>query len=171
MQAEAASAVRAIAWPTLGATADVAVESHWRIRYNEAIHPSAAALRALLDDLARGQTLQAVIDAFIASPTQELALLHRQIRGHARCAPEIRWQLRYRCLLRLRHLHALNDSCDNRSNHHDAYLLALASEAGLTHRMLATPAGRAAFRATETNERHLGCSAADQDPLRGNGWH
>ena len=28
-------------------------ESHWRIRYNEAIHPSAAALQALLDDLVR----------------------------------------------------------------------------------------------------------------------
>ena len=49
----------------------------------------------------------------------------------------------------------LNDSCDNRSNHHDAYLLALASEAGLTPSDIGNPGWPRCFPGHETNERHL----------------
>ena len=46
----------------------------------------------------------------------------------------------------------LNDSCDNRSNHHDAYLLALASEAGLTPSDIGNP-GLAALLSGPRNQR------------------
>ena len=49
----------------------------------------------------------------------------------------------------------LGDYCDNRSNHHDAYLLALAKEAGLTSLDIRNHGWPRCFPSHETNERHL----------------
>ena len=132
-------------------------ENHWRIRYNEAIHPSAAALQGLLDDLAVGQTPQAVIDTFVQAPStpkdwRYYIAKYEVMRGasldfagnyvlgpgpgYAICMP-------------------LSDSCDNRSNHHDAYLLALANEAGLPTSDIGNHGWPRCFPGHETNERHL----------------
>lgn len=132
-------------------------ENHWRIRYNEAMHPSAAALQALLDDLALGKTPQAVIDTFLQAPStlkdwRYYIAKYEAMRGasldfagnyilgpgpgYAICMP-------------------LGDSCDNRSNHHDAYLLALAKEAGLTSLDIRNHGWPRCFPGHETNERHL----------------
>jgi hypothetical protein len=132
-------------------------ENHWRIRYNEAIHPSSAALQSLLDDLASGQTPQAVIDTFVQAPStpkdwRYYIAKYEVMRGasldfagnfilgpgsgYAICMP-------------------LSDSCDNRSNHHDAYLLALANKAGLTPSGIGNHGWPRCFPGHETNERHL----------------
>jgi len=132
-------------------------ENHWRIRYNEAIHPSATALQGLLDDMAFGQTPQAVIDTFVQAPSTpkdwRYYLAKYEVmrgasldfagnyvlgpgQGYAICMP-------------------LSDSCDNRSNHHDAYLLALASEAGLPPSDIRNHGWPRCFPGHETNERHL----------------
>ena len=50
----------------------------------------------------------------------------------------------------------LSDSCDNRSNHHDAYLLALASAAGLEPDCIGNSGSwPRCFPGDETKERHL----------------
>lgn len=132
-------------------------EDHWRIRYNEPRHPSGAALMGLLDDMAAGLSPQAVIDAFTNAPdtakdwryylaryevmrSQQLEYAGNYVLapdpGYAMCIP-------------------LSDSCDNRSNHHDAYLLALANAAAVAPADIANPGWPRCFPGYETNERHL----------------
>ena len=133
-------------------------EDHWRIRYNEPSHPSGAALMGLLDDMADGLSPQTVIDAFTNAPgtakdwryyfARYEAMRGQQLEcagnyvlasdpGYAMCIP-------------------LSDSCDNRSNHHDAYLLALASAAGLEPDRIGNPGSwPRCFPGDETKERHL----------------
>ena len=132
-------------------------EDHWRIRYNEPTHPSTAALMALLDDMAAGHSPQAVIDAFVADPAtpkdwRYYLAKYDAMRGeHLSCAgsyviaPEPGYAL---CI-------PLSDSCDNRSNHHDAYLLALAQAAALAPQHIANPGWPRCFPGSETNERYL----------------
>ena len=48
-----------------------------------------------------------------------------------------------------------SDSCDNRSNHHDPYLLALANEAGLETQHIGNHGWPRCFPGYETEVRHL----------------
>ena len=132
-------------------------EDHWRIRYNEPIHPSSTALMGLLDDMAAGHTPQAVIDAFVHDPAtvkdwryylvkyDAMRSEHLNCAGSYVIAPEPGYAL---CI-------PLSDSCDNRSNHHDAYLLALAQVAALAPQHIANPSWPRCFPGSEANERHL----------------
>lgn len=132
-------------------------EDHWRIRYNEPIHPSSAALMGLLDAMASGQSLQMIIDAFIAAPDtakdwRYYIAKYEVMRGGALefagtyvLAPSTGYGI---CMPK-------TDSCDNRSNHHDAYLLALATSAGLQSTHIGNQDWPRCFPGHETNARHL----------------
>ena len=132
-------------------------ETHLRIRYNEPAHPSTAALMNLLDDWAAEQPLQAVIESFVEDPCTpkdwryylaKYAVMrgeHQECAGNYVLAPYPGYAI---CI-------PLSDSCDNRSNHHDAYLLALSSTAALTQADIGNPGWPRCFPGHETNERHL----------------
>lgn len=132
-------------------------EDHWRIRYNEPTHPSAAALMGLLDDMATGQSPQTVIDTFVAPPGtardwryyiakyEVMRGEHLEFAGSYVLAPNPGYAI---CMPK-------SDSCDNRSNHHDAYLLALANTAGLAPQHIGNHGWPRCFPGHETNERHL----------------
>ena len=129
-------------------------EDHWRIRYNEPSHPSGAALMGLLDDMAAGHSPQAVIDAFLANPGtakdwRYYIAQYEVMRGaHLECAgtyvlaPHPGYAI---CMPK-------SDSCDNRSYHHDGYLLAVAHLAGITP---ANPGWPRCFPGEETEVRSL----------------
>ena len=129
-------------------------EDHWRIRYNEPSHPSGAALMGLLDDMAAGHSPQAVIDAFLASPGtakdwryyiarhEVMRGAHLEFAGTYVLAPHPGYAI---CMPK-------SDSCDNRSYHHDGYLLALAHLAGITP---ANPSWPRCFPGEETEIRYL----------------
>jgi hypothetical protein len=116
-------------------------EDHWRIRYNEPTHPSSVALMGLLDDMAAGQSPQSVVNTFLAAPDtpkdwryylakyEAMRGENLEFAGNYVLAPDPGYAI---CMPK-------SDSCDNRSNHHDAYLLALVR------------AGHAAFLATKQN--------------------
>lgn len=132
-------------------------EDHWRIRYNEPTHPSSAALMGLLDDMAAGQSPQTVIDTFLAAPSTtkdwryyiakyEVMRGERlEFAGNYVLAPHPGYGV---CMPK-------SDSCDNRSNHHDAYLLALASRAGLEPQHIGNQGWPRCFPGYETEARHL----------------
>lgn len=130
---------------------------HWRTRFNEPLHPSSAALMALLDDMAMGKSPRTVVDQFISDTTTPMDWRYYLAKyavmrserldftgnyvlgpgpGYAICIP-------------------LTDSCDNRSNHHDAYLLALAKEAGIPLARIGNEGWPRCFPGYETAERHL----------------
>ena len=129
-------------------------EDHWRIRYNEPSHPSGAALMGLLDDMAAGHSPQAVIDAFLANPGtakdwryyiaqyEVMRGAHLEFAGTYVLAPHPGYAI---CMPK-------SDSCDNRSYHHDGYLLALAHLAGITP---ANPSWPRCFPGEETEIRYL----------------
>lgn len=129
-------------------------EDHWRIRYNEPSHPSGAALMGLLDDMAAGHSPQAVIDAFLANPGtakdwryyiaqyEVMRGAHLEFAGTYVLAPHPGYAI---CMPK-------SDSCDNRSYHHDGYLLALAHLAGITP---ANPGWPRCFPGEETEVRYL----------------
>ena len=129
-------------------------EDHWRIRYNEPSHPSGAALMGLLDDMAAGHSPQAVIDAFLANPGtakdwryyiaqyEVMRGAHLEFAGTYVLAPHPGYAI---CMPK-------SDSCDNRSYHHDGYLLAVAHLAGITP---ANPGWPRCFPGEETEVRSL----------------
>lgn len=132
-------------------------ENHWRIRYNEPTHPSSAELMRLLDDMAAGQSPQTVIDTFVATPStvkdwryyiakyEIMRGEHLEFAGSYVVAPGPGYAI---CMPK-------SDSCDNRSNHHDAYLLALVNTAGLAPQHIGNQGWPRCFPGHETNERHL----------------
>lgn len=132
-------------------------EDHWRIRKNEPTHPSSAALMGLLDDMAAGQSLQTVINAFTAAPGatkdwrhyiakyEVMRGEHLEFAGSYVLAPDPGYAI---CMPK-------SDSCDNRSNHYDAYLLTLVSTAGLDLQNIGNDGWPRCFPGHETNERHL----------------
>lgn len=132
-------------------------ENHWRIRYNEPTHPSSAALMDLLDEMAAGQTPKTVIEAFLAKNDtvknwryyivkyEMMRGEHLEFAGSYVLAPDQGYAI---CMLK-------SDSCDNRSTHHDAYLLALVNTAGLTPQHIGNPNWPRCFPGHETNKRHL----------------
>lgn len=132
-------------------------EDHWRIRYNEPTHPSSAALMGLLDDMAAGQSPQTVIDTFLASSStskdwryyiakyEVMRGEQLEFAGNYILAPHPGYGV---CMPK-------SDSCDNRSNHHDAYLLALADAAGLEPQYIGNHGWPRCFPGYETEARHL----------------
>lgn len=130
-------------------------EDHWRIRYNEQTHPSSAALMGLLDDMASGQLPQTVIDTFLVNSATkdwhyyiakyEVMRDQGEFAGNYVIAPGHGYAI---CMLK-------SDSCDNRSNHHDAYLLALANAAGLEPQHIGNHGWPRSFPGYETEVRYL----------------
>lgn len=132
-------------------------EDYWRIRYNEPTHPSSAALMDLLDDMAAGQSPQTVIDTFLASSSaskdwryyiakyEVMRGEQLEFAGNYILAPHPRYGV---CMPK-------NDSCDNRSNHHDAYLLALANCAGLAPQHIGNQGWPRCFPGYEAEARYL----------------
>lgn len=132
-------------------------EDHWRARNNEHPHPSSVALMALLDDMASGNSAQTVVEQFTNSPSTPKdwryylakypAMRSAQLEfagnyviadgaGYAICIPK-------------------SDSCDGRSFHHDAYLLALVQEAGIAPEHIDNEGWPRCFPGDQTEERHL----------------
>jgi hypothetical protein len=132
-------------------------EDHWRIRHNEPFHPSKAALMELLDDMAAGFMPQTVIDTFLADPStpkdwRYYVAKYECMRGESLdfagyyvLSPYPGYAM---CMLK-------SDSCDNRSNHHDAYLLALANAAELEQHHIGNIGWPRCFPGYETEERYL----------------
>ena len=131
-------------------------EDHWRARRSEPAHPSATALQALLDGMATGESSQSIVDVFLANPntpkdwryymTKYPAMRgeHLKFAGTYVLAPDPGYAI---CMLK-------TDSCDNRSNHHDAYLLALVEKAAITPEYINEGWPRC-FPGYETEARHL----------------
>ena len=129
-------------------------EDYWRVRYNEPSHPSSAALMNLLDDMVPGCSPQTVIDAFsnalgTAKDWRYYIAKYEVMRGEGLkfsgsyvLAPHSGYAI---CI-------PPDDSCDNRSKHHDGYLLALAKLANITP---ANPGWPRCFPGYEDNARYL----------------
>ena len=132
-------------------------EDHLRARNNEHPHPSSIALMALLDDMASGNSVKTVVGEFTNSPctpkdwryylAKYAAMRSTQLEfagnyviadgaGYAICIPK-------------------SDSCDGRSFHHDAYLLALVQEAGIAPGHINNEGWPRCFPGDQTEERLL----------------
>lgn len=133
-------------------------EDHLRARYNEDTHPSSTALMALLDEMASGSSVETVVNQFIRSPntrkdwryylasyacmrSSELEFagnfaITDSPGGYAICIPK-------------------TDSCDGRSYHYDAYLLALVHEAGIKIEHIGNENWPRCFPGDESQKRHL----------------
>lgn len=131
-------------------------EDHLRIRYNEPTHPTSTALMGLLDDMASGQSAQTVIDTFLADTgtpkdwsyyiaKYEAMREHREFAGSYVMAPGPGYAI---CMPK-------SDSCDSRSNHHDAYLLALVTTAAISAERIGNDGWPRCFPGYETEERRL----------------
>ena len=132
-------------------------EDHLRIRYNEPVHPSSIPLMNLLDNLAAGHTPQTVIDTFLAYPEtvkdwryyiakyEAMRGAHLDFAGTYVLSPYPGYAI---CMPK-------SDSCDNRSNHHDAYLLALVQVAGVEPDHIGNDGWPRCFPGYETEERSL----------------
>ena len=132
-------------------------EDHWRARNNEHPHPSSIALMALLDDMARGNTAQTVIEQFISSPSTPKDWRYYLAKYAATRSTELEFTGNYAiaegpgyaiCMPK-------SDSCDGRSFHHDAYLLALVQEAGIASEHIDNEGWPRCFPGDQTEERHL----------------
>ena len=111
----------------------------------------------LLDNLAAGHTPQTVIDTFLASPEtvkdwryyiakyEAMRGEHLDFAGTYVLSPYPGYAL---CMPK-------SDSCDNRSNHHDAYLLALVQVAGVEPDHIGNDGWPRCFPGYETEERSL----------------
>lgn len=130
---------------------------HLRIRYNEPTHPSSTALMGLLDDMVAGQLPQTVIETFLAAPAttkdwryyiakyEVMRGNHLEFAGSYVLGPGPGYAI---CMPK-------TDSCDNRSNHHDAYLLALVEAATLAPERIGNDGWPRCFPGYETEERYL----------------
>lgn len=130
---------------------------HLRARYNEHPHPSSAALNKLLDHMTEGAPPQAIADAFLDEPTtpkdwryyitkyEAMRGEHLEFQGYYVLAPEPGYAI---CMPK-------SDSCDNRSNHHDAYLLALVNAAAVELGCIGNDGWPRCFPGYETNVRQL----------------
>jgi len=130
---------------------------HWRVRYNERPHPSSAALMCLLDDMGSGLSPKCIVDTFLAGAItakdwryylvkyEVMRGENLEFAGSYVLAPDRGYAI---CML-------LSDSCDNRSNHHDAYLLALVDASALAPERIGNDGWPRCFPGYETEERHL----------------
>lgn len=132
-------------------------EDYLRIRHNEPTHPGSAALMSLLDEMAAGESPQSVVKTFLENintlkdwryyiAKYEIMRGERlDFSGNYVLAPGPGYAI---CMPK-------RDSCDNRSNHHDAYLMALAEAAEIAPERIANDGWPRCFPGYETEERHL----------------
>lgn len=133
-------------------------EDHWRTRSIEkGVNPSTAALQAVLDDMVIGKSPKSIVDDFLAAPdtpkdwryyvTKYEAMRgeHLEFAGCYVLAPYPGYAI---CIPK-------SDSCDNRSNHHDAFLLALVKEAGIAPARIGNDGWPRCFPGYETEMRYL----------------
>lgn len=129
-------------------------ENHWRARRGEVPHASAAALASLLDDMTKGSSLKDVIGAFLNAPSTLKDWRYYMVKyeamrtGDSGChvvAPYPEYSI---CMLK-------GDSCDNRSYHSDAYLLAAVTVAQISSTQLANSGWPRCFPGYETESRYL----------------
>lgn len=131
-------------------------ENHWRARSNEKTHPSTKALMDLLDTMAGNNSLQDVVNAFTDNETKK-DWRYYLAKYPAMRSTELEFEGKYVisggagysiCIPK-------TDSCDGRSYHHDAYLLALVQEAGITTEDIGNEGWPRCFPGDQTEERHL----------------
>lgn len=132
-------------------------EDYLRARYNEHSHPSSAALMSLLDDMAAGLSPKSVVDEYLSAPStpkdwRYYIIKYEVMRGEVLefagsyvLAPDPGYAI---CMPK-------NDSCDNRSSHHDAFLLALVKSSGIVQERIGNDGWPRCFPGYETEERHL----------------
>lgn len=129
-------------------------ENHWRARRGEVPHSSAAALAAVLNDMTMGLSLEDVIGAYLNTPTTPKDWRYYMVKyeamrtGDSGChvvAPYPGYSI---CMLK-------GDSCDNRSYHSDAYLLAAVTVAQISLTVIANSGWPRCFPGYETENRYL----------------
>ena len=129
-------------------------ENHWRARRGEVPHSSAGALAALLDDMTMGSSLKDVIGAYLNAPSTPKDWRYYMVKyeamraGDSGCyviAPYPGYSI---CMLK-------GDSCDNRSYHSDAYLLAAVTVAQISQTQIANSGWPRCFPGYETESRSL----------------
>jgi len=132
-------------------------EDHWRQRFNEPTHPSSMALMALLDDMTAKKSPSDVIDAFLNDPNTKKDWRYYLAKYEVMRGESLEFSGTYFvasgpgygvCMPK-------TDSCDDRSNHHDAYLLALVQESKLVPDRIENSGWPRCFPGYETNERWL----------------
>ena len=131
-------------------------ENLFRARKGERPHPSSTSLMALLDGMATGKSPQSIIDVFLIDPDTPkdwryymakypaMRGKHLEFAGTYVLAPSPGYAI---CMLK-------TDSCDNRSNHHDAYLLALV-KAAIEPEHIDNKDWPRCFPGYETEARHM----------------
>ena len=132
-------------------------KDHWRARFNEHPHPSSIALMALLDDMASGKTAQTVVEEFINAPATPKNWRYYLAKYHAMRSPQLEFTGNYVIATGTGYAMCIpkTDSCDSRSYHHDAYLLALVQEAGIAPEHIGNDGWPRCFPGDQTEERHL----------------
>lgn len=132
-------------------------EDHWRARYNEHPHPSTVALMALLDDMASGKTAQTVVEEFINDPATPKNWRYYLAKYSAMRSPQLEFAGNYVIAAGAGYAMCIpkSDSCDSRSYHHDAYLLALAQEADIAPEHIGNEGWPRCFPGDQTEERYL----------------
>lgn len=132
-------------------------EDHWRARNSEHPHPSSVALMTLLDDMASGNSAQTVIDRFTNSPNTPKDWRYYLAKYEAMRSTQLEFAGNYAiadgpgyaiCIPK-------TDSCDGRSYHHDAYLLALVHEADIEIEHVGNEGWPRCFPGDQSEERHL----------------
>lgn len=128
-------------------------ENHWRAR-GEVPHCSAGAMAALLDNMTMGSSLKDVIVAYLNAPSTPKDWRYYMVKykamrardsGRYVIAPYPGYSI---CMLK-------GDSCDNRSYHSDAYLLAAVTVAQISQTQIANSGWPRCFPGYETESRSL----------------
>lgn len=132
-------------------------ENHWRARFNEHPHPSSIALMTLLDEMASGKSPQMVVEQFIDHPGTPKNWRYYLAKYNAMRSDALEFDGKYAisegagysiCIPK-------TDSCDGRSYHHDAYLLALVQEAAIESEYIENEGWPRCFPGDQTEARHL----------------
>lgn len=148
-------------------------EDHWRARYNEHPHPSSVALMALLDDMANNKSAQAVVDQFTSNPNTPKDWSYYLAKYEAMRSPDLEFTGNYVIADGAGYAICIpkSDSCDGRSYHHDAYLLALVHESGIAPTHIDNEGWPRCFPGDQTEERHLKlCHSGLQIRCVDEGW-
>lgn len=132
-------------------------EDHWRARFNEHPHPSTVALMALLDDMASGKTAHTVVEEFTNDPATPKNWRYYLAKYPAMRSAQVECAGNYAIAAGAGYAICIpkTDSCDNRSDHHDAYMLALVHEAAVPPERIGNEGWPRCFPGYETEERHL----------------
>lgn len=132
-------------------------ENHWRARNNEDPHPSSVALMALLDDMASGISTQTVVEQFTNSPKTPKDWRYYLVKYAAMRSTQLEFAGNYVIADGAGYAICIpkSDSCDGRSFHHDAYLLALVQEASIAPANIDNEGWPRCFPGDQTEARYL----------------